>query len=82
MADEITKALKPFGLVVEKAELRTVLERVADLMESIYEHNADGSRYEDGDSPMSGSDVIDALGGLEDDVFRALDRKPGWERNT
>jgi hypothetical protein len=52
------------------------LEQVADIIESTYPHDANGRRVE-GDSPVSGADVVDRLAALEVPIREALRRYAG-----
>jgi hypothetical protein len=49
------------------------LERVAEIIELTYPHDADGRRVE-GDSPVSGADVVERLAALEVPIREALRR--------
>ena len=60
--------------VANKKSLK-LLQKVADIIESTYDHDEDGRRT-NGDSPVSGADVVDALLGLETEIFVHLRRPP------
>lgn len=51
------------------------LRKVLDIIEQTYAHDEDGNRT-DGDSPISGADVVEMLCALEDDLRGALETKP------
>lgn len=69
-----------FGLLLEcgyvPVDQQIELWRVADLIESTYRHDETGAR-EEGDSPLSGPDVVDYLLTYEAEIFAALRREPG-----
>ena len=50
---------------------RGLLVQVSNIIEATYPHDKEGNRLE-GDSPISGSDVVDMLGELEEDVFQTI----------
>ena len=55
----------------KSAQRKRVLVQVMNIIEDTYPHD-DGKRI-DGDSPVSGADVVEMLVELEDDITQAIE---------
>jgi hypothetical protein len=65
------KRHETFGPLLEEANQETPLSKVMNIIEQTYPHDEDGNR-EEGDSPISGADVVEQLISLEEEIKEAL----------
>lgn len=52
---------------------RNALQSVMQIIESTYDHDPDTGERTDGDSPVSGADVVESLCAIEDEIAAALE---------
>ena len=73
------EAREQAALMLAADKLRDALALVAGIIEETYPHDDEGNRI-NGDSPVSGADVVDALCAIEQQIAEALSsakREPG-----